>query len=121
MQVLLQVFAGHSVVQVGHLDLCAVREGLGRPVGTRTAGCCEERRRPAGHAGGCAPFIRVGGGGVKVRLYFHFAGTMKQHGSLGISDNATVTLRANMLPGGPRALRQNRRAEVPLQVQLAEG
>lgn len=32
-----------------------------------------------------------------------------------------MILEADMLPGGPGALRQDRRAEVPVQVQLAEG
>lgn len=55
-QDLLKLFTGHAVVQVGHLDVCAVGEGLrrGAAVGTGAPGCAQGGRA-IGQAGGATP------------------------------------------------------------------
>lgn len=52
MKRLLQILAGHPVVQVSHMDFCPIREGLWTALRTRAAGGSQKRGGPAGHAGG---------------------------------------------------------------------
>lgn len=56
-QRLLQIRAGHPVVQVGHMDLRTVRERLWTAFRTRAAGGSQKRGGAAGHAGGCASWF----------------------------------------------------------------
>lgn len=57
MQHLLQILAGHPVVQVSHMDFCPIRERLWAALWTRATGGSQKRGGPAGHAGGCAPWF----------------------------------------------------------------
>lgn len=58
MQRLLQILAGHPVVQVSHMDFRPIRERLRTTFRTRATGGSQKRGRPAGHAGGHAPLFK---------------------------------------------------------------
>lgn len=57
MQHLLQILAGHPVVQVSHMDFCPIRERLWTTFRTWATGGSQKRGGPTGHAGGCAPLL----------------------------------------------------------------
>lgn len=78
MQCLLQVFARHSVVQIGYLDFCSLRERLRRTFRARATRGSKQRRGAAGHARGCTPFDKEGKDSLKMPLTSGFAWNIMQ-------------------------------------------
>lgn len=109
-QYVLQVFARHSVVQVGDLHIGPIRERLGRALAAAARRRTTERRRAIGQARGNTPAEMKGESNqIQVTERERERETMKR-----------LNYCAMISPRRPRALREKRGTEAMVQTEFTE-